>query len=56
MALNEMVVLLVLLPLLGAVSVGLSVRRISDGHAQFLTCAPMVLSFILSLFVFAVSV
>jgi NADH-quinone oxidoreductase subunit L len=52
MALNEMIVLLVALPLFGAASVGLFVRSISDGMAQFITCFGMLISSILALFVF----
>ncbi len=52
MALDEMIVAIVLLPLLGALAVGLTVRRISDGQAHFFTCAPMVIGAVLSCFVF----
>ena len=52
MALHEMIVALVFLPLLGALLVGLSVRRIADGTAQFITCGCMVVSALLALWVF----
>lgn len=52
MALEEMVVLLVALPLLASATVGLFVRSLSAGHAQFITCAAMLISAILALFVF----
>ncbi len=52
MALNEMIILLVMLPLLGALSVGLTVRRISDFHAQLITCGAMLISALLALTVF----
>lgn len=52
MALHEMIVVLVFLPLISAVSVGLSVRCISDGMAQFITCGGMVTSALLSWWVF----
>ncbi len=52
MALDEMVIALVFLPLLAAMTVGFMVRSISDAHAQFITCGAMVVSALLSLIVF----
>jgi len=52
MSLDEMIVAIVFLPLLSALVVGLSVRRISDKHAQFITSGCMVIAALLSLFVF----
>lgn len=53
MALSEMITLLVFAPLIGSVITGLSVRHISDGQAQFVTCGFMTISAILALVVFA---
>lgn len=53
MALNEMIVLLVALPLICSALVGLQVRSISDGVAQLITCGGMVISAVLSVAVFA---
>lgn len=53
MSLNEMIVAIVFLPLLGALCVGLSVRLIGDKYAQAFTCVPMCIAAILSASVFA---
>lgn len=52
MSLSEMIFAIVFLPLLGALVSGFGVRIIADKYAQAATCVPMVLSAILSAFVF----
>lgn len=53
MSLNEMIIALVFLPLLGALGAGLCVRVIGDKAAQILTAGPMVLSAILAAVIFS---
>jgi NADH-quinone oxidoreductase subunit L len=53
MALSEMVCVLVFLPLFTAALTGLTVRRISDKQAQFITCSGLVISCLLSWTVFS---
>ncbi|MCI5049195.1 MAG: NADH-quinone oxidoreductase subunit L [Rickettsiales bacterium] len=52
MSLSEMIVALVFIPLLSAMFVGLSVRRIADTTAQYITAGGMIVSAILSLIIF----
>jgi NADH-quinone oxidoreductase subunit L len=52
LSLNEMIVLTVFLPLVGALVSGLFVRNIGDRRAQLVTCIPMVLSAFFALLVF----
>lgn len=53
MALSELIFLTVFLPLFGAISTGLFVRKVGDTRAQLMTCVPMVLAAVFATIVFA---
>ncbi|MFN7401925.1 MAG: NADH-quinone oxidoreductase subunit L [Alphaproteobacteria bacterium] len=53
MALNELLLATIFLPLLGALVTGLFVRHISSRYAQFVTCLPMVASALCAIAIFA---
>jgi NADH-quinone oxidoreductase subunit L len=53
MALHELIFLTIFLPLFGAVSTGLFVRKLHDTQAQLLTCIPMVISALFATIIFA---
>lgn len=52
MSLSEMIIAIVFLPLIGAIVSGLGLRHLADKYAQAATCFPMVLSALLSAYVF----
>lgn len=53
MSLNELMIACIFLPLIGALLSGLFVRNISDKTAQFITCAPLVMSAICAWSIFS---
>jgi NADH-quinone oxidoreductase subunit L len=53
MALNELLLATIFLPLLGALVTGLFVRQISSRYAQFVTCVPMMVSALCAIAIFA---